>query len=280
MKRSSSQAWPSVPPLSSLPVDIGSLDRSVAVALQDADRKRSASTADAARESTFPFLESPAHAASHAAAYSAASLFWAESQLDRARSTTNRELAQEAVAEAIRALDLAMLRGGLELWAPHCEPLVMAASQMQSTVQLDGAGTERGMAPVTDSSADTDTRRKRWEDECHHFVSQGLAIPRVHAGSLSVDDFRSRFMEGSGEEGASPVILCGAIDDWPARRERPWSIAYLREQAGSRLVKSALATRALASRALASRALALRALASRAPCVARPSCVREVSETG
>ena len=130
MKRPHDDA--SAPPLSSLPVDLASLDADVATARRAAERERSEAACDAAREATFPFLEAGLeHAAyaPHAAAYAAASLYFADARL---RASASRpELAHQAATDALRALDLAILRGGIELWAPHAESLILAAGRLQ-----------------------------------------------------------------------------------------------------------------------------------------------------
>ena len=97
--------------------------------------------ADAARESTFPFLERME--VNYDAAYAAASLLWAAALCTEAAHASTPALAAEARAGALRALDLAMLRGSVSSWARLAEPLVRAASTAASEAAagLEGATT-------------------------------------------------------------------------------------------------------------------------------------------
>lgn len=236
MKRAHDDA--SAPPLSSLPVDLASIDADVATALRAAERERSEAACDAAREATFPFLEAGLeHAAyaPHAAAYAAASLYFADARL---RASASRpEFVHQAATDALRALDLAILRGGVELWAPHAESLILAASRLQReatkrTSDPDAASSAYNSASASEAAA---VRRRHFEASCKHFSEVGgEPIPRVDASSLSTESFRAQYMEGSIEAPPRPVILCGALDEWPALRR--WTTAYLMEQAGTRLV--------------------------------------------
>ena len=222
--------------LASLPVDVAALDRAVASALVAADRERTVDSCDAAREATFPFLEAVEHPAyaQHAAAYAAASIFWADARL---RSTTTDPVhVEQAASDAMRALDLAMLRGGIDDWARHAEPLILAAGRLQRAAsERDSAvsGAQRTTPSPSKSDAATQ-RRQRFEASCPHFSVDGTPIPRVDARTLSTEAFREQYMEGSVDVPPRPVILCGAIDGWPALRR--WTTAYLAEQAGARLV--------------------------------------------
>jgi hypothetical protein len=236
MKRPHDDA--SAPPLSSLPVDLASLDTDVATALRAAERERTEAACDAAREATFPFLEAGLeHAAyaPHAAAYAAASLYFADARL---RASASRpKLAHQAATDALRALDLAILRGGIELWAPHAESLILAAGRLQreATKRTSDPDAASSAYSSTSASEAATVRRRHFEASCKHFSAVGgVPIPRVDASSLSTEAFRAQYMEGSIEAPPRPVILCGALDEWPALRR--WTTAYLVEQAGTRLV--------------------------------------------
>ena len=78
---------------------------------------------DAARESTFPFLEDGAPV--YVSAYSAASLWYAEVAVHEAIAASGAgaaSVAHEASMAALRACDLAILRGGVEEWGTLAEP--------------------------------------------------------------------------------------------------------------------------------------------------------------
>ena len=85
-----------------------------------------AAAADAARESTFPFLERMVDPM-YNAAYAAAALLYAGALLmEAAHASPQRSVG--ACRDALRALDLAMLRGGVEAWGGYAEPIVAAAT--------------------------------------------------------------------------------------------------------------------------------------------------------
>ena len=80
---------------------------------------KAAAAADAARESTFPYLGADVVEPAYNAAYAVASLLYAAALLLRASSNSTNGLAEAVktdAAGALRALDLAMLRGGVDEW--------------------------------------------------------------------------------------------------------------------------------------------------------------------
>ncbi|XP_030646240.1 lysine-specific demethylase 8 [Chanos chanos] len=60
-------------------------------------------------------------------------------------------------------------------------------------------------------------------------IVPATAVPRIRCPSL--ESFRSDFLVPQ-----KPVVLEGIIDHWPAFKEHPWSIDYLRSVAGCRTV--------------------------------------------
>ena len=218
--------------------------------------------AEAARESTFDFLEG-ASAPAHSAAYAAASCFVAEAHLLRAfgperptilggaglaqQEQAHRAKEAEAAAAAHRALDLAMLRGGVDEWRDVAAPLVRAADAMAAAAAGpstrgqardegggagadaaagEGSGAAAGEAEADEGEAD--------EGEADPRLGACRAIPRVDARTLDADAFRRLYMETTPPR---PVILTHAIGSWPALSSRPWSdLGYLQAQAGGRLV--------------------------------------------
>lgn len=217
---------------------LDALDTTVAAALERADALVAALPAglaeakeatDAARDSTFPFLDgAPSCGLQHAAAYSAASVLWAACLLEEANGATSASAAYTAAQAALRALDLAMLRGGVEKWSAVAEPLVRSA-----TLHLEHV--EAVSAPICAAPS----AAKAWEEQCPHFTANGHAIPRVDARSLGVEEFRARFMEPPSAAAACvdtprPVVLTHALDAWPAFGK--WSFASLKETHGHRLV--------------------------------------------
>mmetsp|Transcript_43404 Transcript_43404/g.140123 ORF Transcript_43404/g.140123 Transcript_43404/m.140123 type:complete len:232 (-) Transcript_43404:13-708(-) len=189
-------------------------------ALDTARRERPATerakAADAAREATFEALEDEERAEAACAAYSAASILFADATLAGGDCGGGDE-AVDSEAAALRACDLAMLRGGVAEWATITEPVVRAASA--------GAASEARRLAVRAA-----VPRSEPEPVCEHMGGLAAGIERVDARGLSVADFSRRYLESG-----TPVILTHAIGSWPARTCRPWSCEYLRALAGERL---------------------------------------------
>ena len=198
---------------------------------------------DLARESTFPFLESSEAARS---AYALASLWWAElclleaggwgSEVGKTATT-----AAEAAAAALRACDLALLRGGLDEWAADAAPIIEEATRLQGaapalTPPKSGV---RAAALGPASEEELEAERRRWADECprHAPARQGVReVPRVATSSLSVARFRAQYLAPS-RPPPEPVVLAGLARDWPAMTLRAWSdFEYLKQLGGTRLV--------------------------------------------
>jgi hypothetical protein len=235
---------------------------------------------DAARESTFPFLDDSAAARD---AYALSSLWWAEvcllepqllqhqptsadapsgSASDAADNPALRETHRSAAAAALRACDLALLRGGVDEWAAAAAPLMQWAAHLQSGANpQSGAaaspgGTHAASTPgpaasgsttadpapsAVEAAAAAEAERVRWETKSRQYVRGtlrgGRSLPRVSASSLSATDFQSRCLTPSNPP-PEPVVLQGLASDWPALTTRPWSDSeYLKRLGGSRLVR-------------------------------------------
>ena len=192
--------------------------------------------ADAARESTFPHLDD----SHHSSAYAAASLLFAGCLLMEASAAPSPLTASEAATAALRALDLAMLRAGVDEWAAAAAPLVRQAGafRISHDAAEHASGTSSGAGQAHSPADPMQAARTGWERACAHFTDDAHAhsIERVDARTLSVDEFRNRHMEVGGGLPPRPVILTHALETWPALSSRPWSMHYLKEAAGSRLV--------------------------------------------
>ena len=205
-------------------LDLAALDAEAAAAMRTASELRTVAAADAARESTFPFLadESSPRYAAHAAAYAYSSLLWAEATLGGGA---------DAAAAALRACDLALLRGGVDAWGAAAAPIVERAEA------LHAERAPYAFASASAAAANDDAARHRHEAQCAHFSRPTLAgttIPRVDARSLTAERFAAEYMEASPPQ---PVVLTHALDAWPALTTRPWrDTGYLRWACGARLV--------------------------------------------
>ena len=205
-------------------LDVAALDADVAAAMRNASELRTVAAADAARESTFPFLadESSPQYAAHRAAYAYSSLLWAEATLGGGA---------DAAAAALRACDLALLRGGVDAWGAAAAPIVERAEA------LHAERAPYAFASASAAAANDDAARHRHEAQCAHFSRPTLAgttIPRVDARSLTAERFAAEYMEASPPQ---PVVLTHALDAWPALTTRPWrDTGYLRWACGARLV--------------------------------------------
>lgn len=262
-KRSRSEDAPAqladlVPRLEAMPLDASKLEVLVSNALKTAEAAlhyaaanasdipsvhSAKDAADAARESTFSHIErlEPEYNGAYAAAglqYAAALIVeaWLPGLLPASRA--------DAARAALRALDLAMLRGGVDDWGRPAETLVRAAhcilnESMRDENHASSSNADDEHRPTAD---EVHANRNRMEQGCTHFVAgasraEATSIPRVDARTLTLADFEERFMRT--RPAPTPVILTHAIDEWPAVRRstgHKWSTAYLRRIAGGRLV--------------------------------------------
>ncbi|KAI8621182.1 hypothetical protein BC830DRAFT_1095625 [Chytriomyces sp. MP71] len=127
---------------------------------------------------------------------------------------------------ALRALDLAMLRGGYIDWAPIAAPLVTLATHMKSKNTF----TKRSMLEAARNQIQTPHNAVLPQQYLHD--ASARSIPRIDARDISVESFTREYMEANPPR---PVILIHALDAWPA--SALWkSLDYLHETAGDRLV--------------------------------------------
>jgi len=241
---------------------------------------------DTARESTFQFLEDSSAAiyAPHASAYAAASLLYAEALLlqhdlrcaeDRLEPLSGKtkkkgkgkksdvkapNSAENVGKAALRALDLAMLRGGVNDWASHAAPLVQSATALlgqaaPNVASGDAIPAAAGAAAATAVSSpaaavdDVVAANAAAEASCPQWL-RGKAgahcsrIERVDARTLTPEAFAALYMGANGSNGNSssgssdtsslypkPVVLTHALEAWPALTRWP-DMAYLRRAAG------------------------------------------------
>eukprot|EP00035_Acanthoeca_spectabilis_P027234 m.465823 g.465823 ORF g.465823 m.465823 type:complete len:452 (-) comp24612_c0_seq1:9-1364(-) len=212
------------------------------------DRSKAAAVAavnaaDAAREATFPLLSSDVIHPQANELYATTSLLYAEALLQLPENRV------ENAVGALRAIDLAILRGG-----PKCAAKARDVNIEASRI-VDTHRTSKHSAHCTD-----DRSKKRRLDtapppaladvgfdseDCSPWVDgQKLGtldeIPRISAHDCSSEKFRSDYLATQ-----TPVILTGAIDDWPAMGNQDcaggvssskWSLDYLKRKAGDRLV--------------------------------------------
>ena len=255
-----------------------------AALLAKAAWQRSAAAADAARDSTFPHIEaidaadeggdggggrevSLQHRCAWLGAYSLSSIIWAEATVEAAAAESGRCIGSDVRVQALRAVDLALLRGGTH-WNAVAAHVIQRASRLSDTQPPLGAGTDattpgeaaRVLAATASSSlpASESQRQQRlarlkretalWQagelDDNVTIIPAAQLYEEDTAGShslmpprslISLDEFASRYLVPS-----QPVILRGALAHWPAVRPgsgRCWAdTAYLHRVAGDRLV--------------------------------------------
>eukprot|EP00041_Stephanoeca_diplocostata_P030954 m.949733 g.949733 ORF g.949733 m.949733 type:complete len:564 (+) comp23857_c1_seq10:80-1771(+) len=206
---------------------------------------------DSAREATFPFLQSATNSQSYNDAYALTSLYWAECCVaDAVLNTQNpdpgpdhhKKVSAQA-AHALRAVDLAILRGGHD-WAPVAKHVSLAAADLVQKFRQEHTKepvpkrrrTEHEQQPkesvsVTESVNDIKARCRQWQE--------GVASRNVHdiqcvdAQNLSPLEFKEKFLSQG-----KPVVIRGGMHGWPALAgPRAWSnSAYLKDRAGDRLI--------------------------------------------
>ncbi|CAE7496153.1 kdm8, partial [Symbiodinium microadriaticum] len=122
--------------------------------------------------------------------------------------------------ESLRAVDLAILRGGIEKWGNIAKNIVMKADKMLA-VDIAVAATK------------TTSQQKRNDLPKVYLKNnpQCRDIPRIDGTTLSVEQFRDKYMLSS----PSPVIITNAMSSWPAL-SRWQDVSYLKSRAASRLV--------------------------------------------
>jgi len=130
--------------------------------------------------------------------------------------------ADDWLGDVIKTLDMALIMTGAPLRRAMIEEVISALQ-----------------ASVSDSDSDSDALRPRKRQRMQDFdTSQPLEAPELRSplprAHLSMAAFQTHLTEK-----ATPLILTGALDHWPALTERPWkSPSYLLERTfgGRRLV--------------------------------------------
>ncbi|XP_072532514.1 lysine-specific demethylase 8 isoform X3 [Salminus brasiliensis] len=133
------------------------------------------------------------------------------------------EPAQATVQEAIKTCDLGLLMGASIL----DNILQRLVAVLKKKMQLPRNVEERDQPCLKKLKKDRTPEPR---------IDAAVSVPRVKCPAL--ETFRSGFLEPQ-----KPVILEGIIDHWPAFREHPWSIDYLRAVAGCRTVPVELGSR-------------------------------------
>lgn len=226
-----------LPALTQFPVDLHSVDAAVASLLQTAAASCSKSDADAARRSTFPFLQAEdlAVVQLYSPVYAAAQLFFAQACLAEAEAGSALSTADQAalVAECFRAVDLALLRVGVEMWKGVAAGLLLRAQGMSD--RLSCGETDAGAATPPPSLADPVETPRQW-------AAWLQDVPRVDARELSVDAFLREYMDPALTADApqplmfpQPVILQHGMEAWAAL-SRWRDLEYVKRSAAARLV--------------------------------------------
>lgn len=232
---SSSSSSHHLPALSAFPVSLDGVDDETVRLLRTAEQSGGKAAADAARRSTFPFLQADDAAAvqRYSPVYAAAQMFYAQACLDEAEVVTADASLEDRlalVAEGFRAVDLALLRAGVEQWSAVAAPLLERALCVSDRLEAQG-DTDRAAEPAAADAPRDVPLPAQWlpgESSC-------APIPRVDARQLSVEEFQRLYMEPSGGEPAQPVILQHGMEAWPALRR--WAdMGYIKRVAAARLV--------------------------------------------
>lgn len=206
-----------LPPLEEFPVDFAPIDPAVVKLIRRAFRTLTKKAADAARESTMPFMMSDfATVQMYNDVYATAQLIYAESLLNE------EEMTEDIAKESLRAIDLAVLRGGIEKWADVARIVATRAEKLLPTM---------GRSQTVPPPIPTHKTEKLPPYPYLQNDPNCINILRVDASSMPWTEFRDTYMTSA----ASPVIITNAMDSWPALRL--WQdMAYIKEKASVRLV--------------------------------------------
>lgn len=221
------------------------------------DASKALSSADEARETTFRHIgaleQSDDSGGDHAitlryrcawlGAYSLSSIVWAEARMRAADADAI------AARSALRAIDLALLRGGAQ-WNAVARQTIESASRAAAAAREPTAEDSKRAAKrvrVDTASSEHAARRAHelqtplWvRGEAAANVSRiarlsGGAAEGVSSSVLSLESFRDDYMASF-----TPLVITGAMARWPAldaRSGRMWAnMDYLRRLAGERLV--------------------------------------------
>jgi hypothetical protein len=221
------------------------------------DASKALSAADEARETTFAHIgaleQSDDSGGDHTitlryrcawlGAYSFSSIIWAEARMRAADADA------DAARSALRAIDLALLRGGAQ-WNAVARQTIERASRAAAAARAPAAeGCTRAAKRVRLNTASSEHAARRAHELQTPLWVHGEAAAHVSriarlscdaeekdsSSALSLDSFRDNYMASS-----TPLVVAGAMVRWPAldaRTGRAWAnMDYLRRLAGERLV--------------------------------------------
>ncbi|GMH68290.1 hypothetical protein TrRE_jg3782 [Triparma retinervis] len=212
-----------LPPLSSFPLDLSSLSPVVSTSLEFAYTSPTIKSAEDARASTFPFISGDTESPLYNDAYSAASLILGRRMVEGAMYT-----------EALRALDLGMLRGGVEKWCDTYKDVCLAAQEGKEREERGELVSEGGGGDDNDDGGDggnaddaynTDDAEKA-DDAASAMYGSGSPIPRIPQSSLPLSAFTSDYLTPS-----KPCVITLAEAPCPE-----WTFERLKNRFGGRLV--------------------------------------------
>eukprot|EP00501_MAST-03F_sp_TOSAG23-6_P000847 GSMAST32.ASY1.ANO1.879.1 assembled CDS len=217
------------------------------VGSSDFTRREAERLADLTRDSTFEAIGTMEmnddagiavtmqHRCAWLGAYSFASIQWAESSFLASNGSIDGGRA------ALRAIDLALLRGGPH-WNLMAKDIISKASK---AVQLNNPHDTQNPNPTNETidscpeihSSSCNVKRKVLKDKSK-YVSPISRVPfRTNDGiqKMTISEFKENFMKST-----TPVIITGSLSEWPALKtgsKHLWSDAsYLKKVAGDRIV--------------------------------------------
>ncbi|KAJ3291655.1 Lysine-specific demethylase 8 [Rhizoclosmatium sp. JEL0117] len=232
--------------LSSMPISLSLIDSHVGLWLRrahlfvsicgvsksSAAKAKAAKAAEKARDVAIEAMEKHGDHV-HVLAYAAASMFVAAAQLQQSPPNP---------VAALRAIDLALIRGGIADWSSIARPLIVQATNMLK-------GNELGKETPKVQQTKTKTTRKDPPRPSQYLTTPNVKdIPRIDARSLSADEFCKRYMLANPPQ---PVILTNVIGSWPACTK--WKdLNYLKSVTAGRLVPVETTTKQDAGRSFLS----------------------------
>lgn len=214
-----------LPPLENFPVDFEEIETKVVKKIKKAFSTFDKADADMARESTFPYLTSDDFATVqlYKDVYATSQVIYAESLLHEAILNT------QTLNECLRALDLAILRGGIEKWGDVCK---LVAIRAENLLYACNKSAQRQLSSSIEPRDSITTTTDHPPQYLQHDPNS-YEIARVDANSLTWIEFRDTYMLSS--PSPTPVIITNAMTSWPALQL--WQdISYIKDKAAGRLV--------------------------------------------
>lgn len=148
--------------------------------------------------------------------------------------------AEETIDEMVKAVDMALIMAGPPS-SPDMEGKIDKVFCMLQDISPD-AGSGNGAHSPPSKRRRVDYNSASWSDRFPSRVSfiPPVSHPIARVASLTFDGFEKHMQEPLDSDiGPEPLIIKGALDHWPARKERPWnSPSYLLSKTigGRRLV--------------------------------------------